>query len=206
MRKVLIITTRDLPEIPINKKEGLYSLILSDNLGRYIKEHNNVMPENIGEYLRTFDENTGCVKKSVTDNLKKYVEQNKNNCQIPILKRTVCDDFLIYVTLCLSKEFSGFGDEICHGYISAIINDVKEVEKDAEYYLLAHSMDIVRETNSKGLSRQVSIDELKNDDLKNQIKHVNIFCHEDSDTYYKGIITHLLDKNININLLKVLNA
>lgn len=209
MKKVLVITTRDLPEIPIHNNEGLYHLILSEKLDAYTKSQNEGMPQNIGEYLKTYDRNTGSVKKSVEDNLECYVEQNKTNCKIPILKREVNESLLIYVTLCLSKDFSGYGDEICHGYIKAIIDDVEaDVNNEkVEYYLLAHSMDIVREQDCKGLGRLVSTNELKIEDLKTQIKQVNIFCHEDDDKYHKGIICHLSDEIINIDeVFKVLNG
>lgn len=209
MRKVLVVTTRDLPEIPIQNNEGIYNLISSDNLDTYIKKNKEGMPPNIGEYLQHYDENTGKVKTMVAVNLVGYVNQNKNECKIPIMKRVANDSLLIYVTLCLSKEFSGFEDEICHGYIKAIIDDVKNDVNDSEseYYLLAHSMDIVQENNCRGLSRQVSKDELKNNDLKESLKQVNIFCHEDIDGYYKNIIVHLSDKELNMDsIMQVLNA
>lgn len=209
MKKVLVITTRDLPEIPIHNNEGLYHLISSENLNAYTKSHNEGMPQNIGEYLLHYDKNTGKVKQSVAKNLVEYVNQDENKCEIPILKRVANDNLLVYVTLCLSKEFSGFEDEICHGYIKAIIDDVKNDVNDSEteYYLLAHSMDIVQENNCRGLSRQVSKDELKNNDLMELLKQVNIFCHEDIDGYYKNIIVHLSDKELNMNsIMQVLNA
>lgn len=209
MIKVLVITTRDLPEIPIQNNEGAYQLISSENLDAYIKgQKKDDMPQNIEEYLRHYDENTGKVKKIVAKNLVEYVEKNKNICKIPILKRVDNNSLLIYVTLCLSKKFSGFGDNISHGYIKAIIDDVKKdvYDPDAEYYLLVHSMDIVQENDRSGLSRQVSKEELKNNDLKKQIKQINIFCHENDDKYYKNIICHLLDKEINVDFLKEMNA
>ena len=209
MRKVLVVTTRDLPEIPIQNIEGIYNLISSDNLDTYIKKNEEGMPQNIGEYLQHYDENTGKVKTTVAGNLVEYINQNKNECKIPIMKRVANDSLLIYVTLCLSKEFSGFEDEICHGYIKAIIDDVKNDVNDSktEYYLLAHSMDIVQENNCRGLSRQVSKDELKNNDLKESLKQINIFCHEDIDGYYKNIIVHLSDKELNMDsIMQVLNA
>lgn len=209
MKKVLVITTRDLPEIPLQNNEGLYHLISAENLDSYIKGQNEGMPHILGEYLKKYDRNTGSVKKSVEDNLECYANQNETNCKIPILKRVANDSLLIYVTLCLSKEFSGFEDEICHGYIKAIIDDVKNNVNDSEteYYLLAHSMDIVQENNCRGLSRQVSKDELKNNDLKELLKQVNIFCHEDIDGYYKNIINHLSDEELNTDaIMQMLNA
>lgn len=210
MKKVLVITTRDLPEIPIHNNEGLYHLISSEKLDAYTKSQNEGMPKDIGKYLKTYDRNTGSVKKSVEDNLECYVDQNKTNCKIPILKREVNESLLIYVTLCLSKDFSGYGDEICHGYINAIIADINADLKDSkvEFYLIAHSMDIVQVNNRSGLSRHVSMNELKNSDLRgnSNIKWVNIFCHEDNDVYYKNIICHLSDNSFNVDLLKTLNA
>lgn len=210
MRRVLVITTRDLPKILIGNEEELcYSQISSTNLKAYINKQKEGMPQNIGEYLLHYDKNTGKVKQSVAKNLVEYVNQDENKCEIPILKRVANDSLLIYVTLCLSKEFSGFEDEICHGYIKAIIDDVKNDVNDSEseYYLLAHSMDIVQENNCRGLSRQVSKDELKNNDLKESLKQVNIFCHEDIDGYYKNIIVHLSDKELNMDsIMQVLNA
>lgn len=210
MRRVLVITTRDLPKIPIGNEEELcYGQISSTNLEAYLNKQKKEMPQNIGEYLTHYDKNTGKVKQSVAKNLVEYVNHNENKCKIPILKRVANDGLLIYVTLCLSKEFSGFGDEICHGYIKAIIDDVKNDVNDSEteYYLLAHSMDIVQENNCRGLSRQVSKDELKNNDLKELLKQVNVFCHEDIDGYYNNIIVHLSDKELNMDsIMQVLNA
>lgn len=212
MKHILVITTRDIPHIPIeeaDRNDSMYKFIAADKLRMYVdsrsKENNMPMPPNIQTYLRTYGNETQNVKKDVKKNLEEY--SNKNDCEIPILCRKVSDEFYIYVSLCLDKAYRGFADEICHGYLNAIIDDVQnDIHSDNMcIHLLAHSLDIVYEVcDPRALSRPVGLEEFKNSEIQKKLHTAHIFCHEESDKYYREIVGKISDANINSKILETL--
>lgn len=206
MTDVLIITTRNLPEIPIGNVESFFTIIDSTSATSYLTEQNI----DINSYLTEYDEGKG-VKQDVQQNLREFCLQPDQirSPKLPVLKRTVNDSFLIYVTLCLDRTRSGYADQECHNFLKAIIADVeddlKNAKKNSDYhfFILAHSMDLVADNGSNTLSRWVNKNEIKGftEKIFSKIYSIHIYTHEQADNYYKNIVNVIANPDIDNNIL-----
>jgi len=204
---ILIITTRNLPKIPIGSHNTiLFETIDSPIVSKYFSDLNI----SLKNFLKDYNDGQG-VNKDVKANIRAYINAcSCQECQYPILKRTVNSNFIIYVTLCLDQDQGGYGDEQCHRFLKSVLDDVRNNLRGMDgqeynYYLLAHSTDIVCDDGSTSLNRYVNAEELfdsPNDISTNIILH--IFSHEDDSIYYKNIVSVISNENISDKILNCL--
>ena len=190
---ILLITTRD---IPVNNED--YKLMPSTNTLEYIL-NNMLEPDNVSlkDYLSDFD-----AEKHTPEEVLSFLN-GTNKDSIPIFYTKTDNNISIFITLCLDKKRSGYGDVISQDYITAILKDINQynnINQDDDIYILAHCLDIVMSKDSKGLRRIVNNSEIQTGNLKKENIHLRIFQHEGTDASYKLILQ--LGKDIHIDDLE----
>lgn len=177
MKTLFVVTTKDLPLSGFTEVQQDQISELSSFMSQNIL--NDYEDSSVKHYLLNFKH------KTLNNDVREKFLINKEH--IPILKRIV-GDYGIYVSLCLSEDESGYGDNISHEYVGRLVDIAcSDCQIDINHvFVIAHEADL---TYAKEPPRIFGKDECLSDTLISiPDGHIYIFWHEARFEIYSNFI------------------